>query len=113
MHRGIKLFLEDILTSIERIKGYAAGLSFEEFSDDQRTVDAVLRNLEIIGEAVKHIPPEIKSKYEYDWKSVAGIRDIAIHEYFGLSMPILWDIIQNEMPGLEKQTKNILEKEPL
>lgn len=109
--RNVKLYLNDILLSIERIKNYGITLSFEEFSQDQKTIDAVVRNLEIIGEAVKHIPPEVKSKYAYDWRSVAGLRDILIHEYFGVSIRIVWDIIQNELPELEQQVREILANE--
>jgi len=86
-------------------------LSFEKFSKDRRTIDAVIRNLEIIGEAVKFIPPEVRSKYTYDWRGVIGLRDILIHEYFGINLKIIWDIIQNELPAFEKTIKEIMEKE--
>lgn len=111
MYRDIKLYLNDILISIERIKEYTNTLSFEEFSKDQKTIDAVIRNFEIIGEAVKNIPPEIKSKHAYDWRSIAGLRDILIHAYFGASIKIVWDIIQTELPELEKRIREILANE--
>ncbi len=84
---------------------------FEELSADQKTIDAVIRNFEIIGEAIKNLSPEIKSKYDYDWRSVAGLRDIIIHGYFGMSLKIIWDIIQNETPELEKKVWEIVEGE--
>ena len=111
MPRDPGLYLDDILTSIGRIREYTASLSFEEFSGDQKTIDAILRNFEVIGEAVKTLPPEIKAKYAYDWRSVAGLRDILTHEYFGVSVKIVWDVLQNELPELERRVKEILEQE--
>ena len=89
--RNIALYLDDIRTSIDKIETYTKGLSFDSFSNDPKTVDAVVRNLEIIGEAAKNIPKEIKVKYpEIPWKPIMGTRDKVIHEYFGIDLEILW-----------------------
>lgn len=113
MRRNAKLYLNDILVSIELIREYTASLSFEEFSRDRKTIDAVIRNFEIIGEAVKNIPQEIKSKYDYNWKDVVGLRDVLSHGYFGVSVKIVWDIIKNELPGLEEKIREIMKNEQL
>jgi uncharacterized protein with HEPN domain len=109
MPRDYKVYLEDILEAIGKIQRYTANLSQEAFSGDERTLDAVVRNLEIIGEASKKVPGKIRSKYpEVEWKRIAGLRDILIHEYFGIDIDIIWDIVQNKLPVLEKQINQIL-----
>ena len=109
MPRDYKIYLEDILEAIDRIRRYTAGLSLKTFSSDQKTLDAVVRNLEVIGEAVKKVPDEVRLKYPLvDWKKIAGLRDILIHEYFGIDAEIIWDILQSKLPPLEEQILNIL-----
>ena len=109
MPRDYKIYLEDILEAIDRIRRYIAGLSLKTFSSDQKTLDAVVRNLEVIGEAVKKVPDEVRLKYPLvDWKKIAGLRDILIHEYFGIDAEIIWDILQSKLPPLEEQILNIL-----
>lgn len=109
--KNIKLFLVDILEAIGNIKEYSKNISYEEFAADKKTTDAVVRNLEIIGEAVKNIPDGIKAKHsEVNWKAVAGMRDKLIHEYFGVSNQIVWETIKNDLPLLEQQVKKILEE---
>lgn len=109
MARDYKVFLEDILEAIGKIRRYIGGSSKDEFSRDEKTLDAVVRNLEVIGEAVKKIPLDVRSKYpSVDWQKIAGLRDILIHEYFGIDLEIVWDIIQNKLPDLEAQVRKIL-----
>jgi uncharacterized protein with HEPN domain len=109
MPRDYKVYLEDVLDAISKVREYTTGMSQVMFSGDSKTIDAVVRNLEIIGEAVKNIPEEIRSTYkDVDWKKIAGLRDILIHAYFGIDAEIIWDIVQNKLPLLEKQVKKIL-----
>ena len=109
MPRDYKVYLEDILEAIGKVREYTSGMSQATFFDDSKTVDAVVRNLEIIGEAVKNIPEEIRSQYpDVEWKKIGGLRDILIHEYFGIDVEIIWDILQVKLPILENQVKKIL-----
>jgi uncharacterized protein with HEPN domain len=109
MPRDFRLHLEDIIQAIAKIQRYTAGISFQQFSKDEKAVDAVVRNLEVIGEAVKRIPDEMRQKDQaIDWKKIAGLRDILIHEYFGIDTEIIWDIVQNKLPSLEQSIRGML-----
>ncbi|MCM8817112.1 MAG: DUF86 domain-containing protein [Candidatus Omnitrophica bacterium] len=104
-----KEFLLDIQEAIRRIELYTSGLKYEDFLQRIETQDAVLRNLEIIGEAVKNISPNLKKKYQdIQWKDIAGMRDKIIHFYFGVNLDIVWKIIEDKLPQLKKQVKEIL-----
>ncbi len=106
---NIILFLNDILRSIHKIQKYTKGKSYDEFIVDDLLVDGVVRNLEIIGEAVKNIPASFRRKYSsIEWKKIAGLRDILIHEYFGIDYELLWDIVENKVPSLGKEIESIL-----
>ena len=106
-----KLYLEDILSSISKIEDYVKSLSFKTFSDDPKTIDAVVRNLEIIGEAAKNIPEVIRKKYPgTEWKKIAGIRDIIIHAYFELDLDLIWDVVKNKIQDLKQQIQEILKE---
>jgi uncharacterized protein with HEPN domain len=98
---NFRVYLKDILSSSEKILRYTQGKSIEDFRSDEMLTDAVVRNLEIIGEAVKGIPIGIKRKYsEMEWKKIAGLKDIIIHEYFRIDYEIIWDIVSNKIPLL-------------
>jgi uncharacterized protein with HEPN domain len=109
MPRDYKVFLEDILEAIGKIHHYTSGLSLHAFTADGKTFDAVIRNLEIIGEAVKQIPEDIRSQRpEVEWRRVGRLRDILIHQYFGVDAQIVWDVIQNKLVPLEQAIKALL-----
>jgi uncharacterized protein with HEPN domain len=102
MPRDSRVYLEDILEATRKIRTYTNGLSKEGFLRDEKTFDAVIRNLEVIGQAVKSIPEELRTKWPgVEWKKIAGLRDILIHEYFGIDMEIVWDIVEHKVPALE------------
>jgi uncharacterized protein with HEPN domain len=110
MSRDETLFLSDIKESCEKVRKYAAGMTFTEFIGDDLHYDAVLRNLEIIGEAAKHIPMELQTKYpQVKWRKISGFLDIVTHHYFGVSDEIVWDIINNEVPALLEQVELMIE----
>lgn len=112
MSRDYKVYLEDILEAIGKIRTYTAGMSADSFAADNKTLDAVLRNLEVIGEAVKSMPDEIRSQHQQvEWKKIAGLRDILIHQYFGIDVEIVWDVVHNKLPELERQIRDVV-KEP-
>jgi len=109
--RGWKLFLRDIFESIEKIETYVKGISFDEFMDDAKTQDAVVRNLEIIGEASNKIPKDIQHRYtEIPWTQIVGMRNRLIHAYFVVDHEIVWEIITKELPELKKEISKILEE---
>ncbi len=111
MPRDSRVYLEDILEATRKIKAYAGGLSKAAFLDDEKTFDAVVRNLEVIGEAVKKLPEDLRAKHAtLDWKKMAGLRDILIHEYFGLDAEIVWDIVQNKIPALDQEVRKMLKE---
>ena len=106
--RNYKLYKDDILQAVKRIEKYTKGYNVEKLKKDNLVADAVVRNLEIIGEAVKNIPNDVKKKHsDIEWKKIAGLRDILAHEYFGVDIVILWDIVKNKLPQLKKQISKI------
>ena len=106
--RPVKLYISDILESISKIKKYTRGMLFKEFANDEKSIDAVVRNIEIIGEATKHIPKSLRLKHvEVPWKEIIGTRSKVIHEYFGVDIEILWKTISEDIPALKKQIDKI------
>lgn len=108
MPRDYKIQLEDMLEAARRIEKYIGGISESEFYSDTKTFDAVIRNLEVIGEASKNIPAKVKDKtLDIEWKKIAGLRDILIHEYFGIDEEIVWDVVKNKIPDLIESLKKL------
>jgi uncharacterized protein with HEPN domain len=111
MKRDYRLYIDDILEAIRKIEKYTAGLTIEDFLRDEKTVDAVIRNFEIIGEAVKHIPRDIRGKYpDIPWKVMAGMRNKLIHEYFGIRYDVVWDTIKKRFPDVRPLMEEVLRK---
>jgi len=98
--RTYKLFVEDILEAMDKIERYIKGLTYETFVKNEMVADAVLRNLEIIGEASGNIPEDTREKYpDIPWRRIIGLRNIAIHKYFGVDLAIIWEIITRNLPA--------------
>ena len=108
MKRDIGLFIEDIIESIKNMEDFSRGLNKEKFSKDKLRQSAIVRQLEIIGEAAKNIPPPFREKYpNIPWKDISGFRDILSHAYFGVNIDRVWEIIKNDLPKLKKETDKI------
>jgi len=107
-HRKWDLRIKDILASIDRILEYTRNLDFEGFRSDTKTVDAVVRNFEIIGEAAKRIPREFADSHPgIPWKIMAGMRDRLIHGYDQIDIPLIWRTIVNDIPSLSRKLKEL------
>ena len=112
MKRDLILFVEDILENIKLIEGSTRSLTKKDFEENLDIRDATIRRLEIIGEATKNIPEEFRGKYpEVEWREISGTRDKIIHNYFGVDLDVVWDIIRKDLSELKKEIEKILEKE--
>ena len=110
MSRDLRLYLTDILIAGEKVIRYTEGMNFENFVADERTFDAVIRNLQIIGEAVKNIPDNVRElNPEMEWRKIAGLRDILAHAYFQIEDEIIWDVVENKVPSLLGVVSQLLE----
>lgn len=109
--RNVRLYLEDILDEITRIKNFIKNInSYNEFLKNEMVYYAVLKALENIGEAVKKIPDKEKQYYPIDWKKISGFRDVIVHDYFGIDLEVVWEVIQKKLPELEIAVKFIFKK---
>lgn len=109
--RSPRLYIEDVRDAIGKIEKYTKDLGFDDFAKDTKTIDAVVRNLSIIGEAVKNLPKEIKIKYpQVPWKKISGARDKVIHAYFAIDEDILWKTVKEDLPPFKKQIAKILKE---
>jgi uncharacterized protein with HEPN domain len=109
MPRDYKQQLDDILQAITFIREYIKDMDYNAFEADRKTQDAVIRNLEIIGEAARNVPDEVRDKAaEIEWYKIIALRNILIHEYFGVNLKIVWDVIQNKLDALENTCRKLL-----
>jgi uncharacterized protein with HEPN domain len=105
--------LDDILDAIHKIQNYTADIDFTEFSKDTKTQDAVIRNLEIIGEAAGRLQEPVRVvSPDIEWRKIVGLQNILIHEYFGVSLPLIWDVIQSKLDPLESSCREVLNQLP-
>ena len=102
-------YLNDIIDSIADIKEFTAGMTSESFSADKKTIKAVVRSLEVIGEAASKFPQHVRDRYpEISWQEIVGMRNLLIHEYFGVDLDIVWQTIEEDLEPLENAVKKII-----
>ncbi len=105
-------YLSDILDAIQAIQDFTQGYDYESFVNDRKTRDAVVRNLEVIGEAVKKLSRSIKARYpQVEWRSIAGLRDVLIHDYFGVNYKEVWAIVTEKIQPLREEIEKIIQLE--
>lgn len=108
-HRPVDLLMEDIIEAIEKIERYVAGFDHSSFLKDDKTSDAVVRNLEIIGEAASRLPESFTvQRPEIEWRKIIGLRNRIVHAYFGVDLDIIWQIVTKELPPLKQKLSAIL-----
>ena len=109
MKRDYSLFVKDMISAIESIEGFVKGTAPDNLAGDDKTSSAVIRKFEIIGEAAKHIPSDLKGQYpEIPWKKIVGMRDRMIHAYFGIDYELVWQVITAELPPLKSALRQML-----
>ena len=114
MRRDARLYLDDILDATTQIQEYTSSIDYAKFAQDRKTQDAVVRNLEIIGEAASRLPESIKAgASDIEWRKIVGLRNIVAHEYFGVSLPVVWDVVKNKLGALEITCGRLLEDDSL
>ncbi len=102
-------YIRDILISIQDVEEFITGITFEDFLKDKKTIKAVIRSLEVLGEASKKIPDEVRNRYpRIPWKRMAGMRDKLIHEYFGVDLEIVWNVAKKELPPVKSSIEKLV-----
>jgi uncharacterized protein with HEPN domain len=111
MSRDWTFFLEDIQESCARVLHYTTGMTFEQCKNDDKTYDAVMRNLEIIDEASKYVPDNVRVMMpDIEWSKATGLRNLVAHAYFGISDEIVWDVVQNKVPSMKETVDRFMER---
>lgn len=114
MKRDLRVYLQDIWESILAVEEYTKEVAKDEFFHNQQLQDAVLRRLEIMGEAVKYISEDFKSKYPaVAWSKIAGLRDVLIHQYFGVNLKRIWGVVKSDLPLLKKEVDIMIKGEEI
>jgi len=110
-NRDFRLFFQDIMDCIDKIQKYTLGMTFEKFMQDEKTIDAVMRNFEVMGEAVKYIPEELTVRFnKIPYKVIAGMRNVLIHDYLGIDFERVWDTVQIDLPELKNQVEIVIKE---
>ena len=108
--RDWRIRVEDIIEAASAIAGYVQGLTYEAFAEDRKTVDAVVRNLEVIGEAARHVPEDVRARFPaLPWADMSDMRNVLIHEYFGVDLTILWKTTSVDLPAVLPALKRVVE----
>lgn len=111
MRRDYNLFVRDILDAINHIEKFVGSMNYEEFIRDDKTSTAVVKKIEIIGEAIKNIPKDIRASYSnIPWRDIIGMRNKIAHDYFGIDYEIVWKVIKEKLPALKVQVAQMLKK---
>jgi uncharacterized protein with HEPN domain len=109
--RPVGFLVEDIWEAIEKVECYTSNITVKTFLEDSKTADAVVRNLEIIGEAARRLPDDFKVEHsEIEWVKIIGLRHRIVHEYFGVDLDIVWRILKNDLPAFKEKLSSIREK---
>ena len=102
-------YLADILTAIAEIDDFTAGMNFDEFATDKKTINAVIRSLEVLGEATKHIPAPFRKKHpDIPWSKMAGLRDVLIHDYMGVDLMTVWKVVKERLPEVKERVGRLV-----
>lgn len=109
--RDFQVYVEDIIDAINSIESYTKGMTYEGFVSDRKTIDAVIRNFEVIGEATKHVPLAVRHEYpNVPWRDMAGMRDKLIHGYFGVQLDVVWKTVTERLPAVRPLVVEALAK---